>query len=245
MEWNDTALILHMGRFRENDLWVRLLSRQRGIFNVFAFGGSRSKKRFCGCLDVLNVVKCRIKSTGRGAYLCMQEGVLLRGPRLLRGDYSRYGMIMNCVRFMEAMGVPEEGAGEAFNLIDGALGLFEDSATLPHSFFPLFFRLALASRQGLAPALDLCAACGREHPEHGELRIADGQLFCPDCGDSGGIFLAAPALGLLRALRTEPPALWNTSSLSLVEQRAAARAIDGFVNYHLGIIWDDGRFKKM
>ena len=52
MEWSDTALVLGVGRFRESDLWLRMLTRRHGIVSAFAFGGSRSRKRFCGCLDL-------------------------------------------------------------------------------------------------------------------------------------------------------------------------------------------------
>ena len=54
MEWSDTALVLGVGRFRESDLWLRMLTRRHGIVSAFAFGGSRSRKRFCGCLDLFN-----------------------------------------------------------------------------------------------------------------------------------------------------------------------------------------------
>ena len=42
MEWTDTALVLHVGRFREADLWVRLLAPGQGLVTAFAFGGSNA-----------------------------------------------------------------------------------------------------------------------------------------------------------------------------------------------------------
>ena len=39
MEWSDTALVLGVGRFRESDLWLRMLTRRHGIVSAFAFGG--------------------------------------------------------------------------------------------------------------------------------------------------------------------------------------------------------------
>ncbi len=47
-EWIDYALVLRIGHFRENDLWLKLLCRKRGLLTLFAFGGSKSKRRFCG-----------------------------------------------------------------------------------------------------------------------------------------------------------------------------------------------------
>ncbi|MDR2726763.1 MAG: recombination protein O N-terminal domain-containing protein, partial [Deltaproteobacteria bacterium] len=110
MEWTDTALVLRVGRFRETDLWVRLLARRRGLISAFAFGASRSRRRFPGCLDLLNVIRVRAKDTRGGAYLNLEEGTLLEGPRRLRQDWRRLGMLMNCVRFLEALGVNPENA---------------------------------------------------------------------------------------------------------------------------------------
>ena len=63
MEWSDTALVLGVGRFRESDLWLRMLTRRHGIVSAFAFGGSRSRKRFCGCLDIFNEHHITTKKT--------------------------------------------------------------------------------------------------------------------------------------------------------------------------------------
>lgn len=83
MEWSDTALVLGVGRFRESDLWLRMLTRRHGIVSAFAFGGSRSRKRFCGCLDLFNELQISTKTTRNGMYLSLQEGNLIRGPRRL------------------------------------------------------------------------------------------------------------------------------------------------------------------
>ena len=74
MEWSDTALVLGVGRFRESDLWLRMLTRRHGIVSAFAFGGSRSRKRFCGCLDLFNELQISTKTTRNGMYLSLQEG---------------------------------------------------------------------------------------------------------------------------------------------------------------------------
>ena len=36
-EWTDTALVLHVGKFRETDLWIRLLALEQGLITAFAF----------------------------------------------------------------------------------------------------------------------------------------------------------------------------------------------------------------
>lgn len=161
MEWSDTALVLGVGRFRESDLWLRMLTRRHGIVSAFAFGGSRSRKRFCGCLDLFNELQISTKTTRNGMYLSLQEGNLIRGPRRLRTDWNRLGMFMNCVRFVEALGVPQDGAAGVFLLLKDTLELLEQSETV-QDILPILFRLRLASQQGYAPALTACVSCGKK-----------------------------------------------------------------------------------
>ena len=116
-EWSDTALVLRVGRFREADIWLRLFTRRHGIVSAFAFGGSRSRRRFCGCLDLFNELRIRMKSTRNGQYLTLEEGMLLNGPRRLRTDRNRLGMFMNCVQFMETLGVPSDNSNEVFSTL--------------------------------------------------------------------------------------------------------------------------------
>lgn len=252
MEWTDTALVLHVGRFRETDMWLRLLSRRRGIFNVFAFGGSRSRRRFCGCLDLLNTVSCRVKSTRNGGYLALQEGVLLHGPQRLRRDWARLGIAMNCVRFLDVLGVTRDAAPAAFALLEQTLACLEEEPS-PHPLFPLFFRLRLASEQGFAPALGACGRCGTvllQDASPGVFLVDEGQMLCADCAGRGGssryaVDIPAQGLDVLRKVQQESPADWNSLVLALPERRACARAIDGFAQYHLGIAWEEGRFRRV
>lgn len=247
MEWTDTALVLHVGRFRETDMWLRLLSQHRGIFNVFAFGGSRSRKRFCGCLDLLNTVACRVKATRNGSYLALQEGVLLKGPQKLRGDYSRLGMVMNCVRFTEALGIGREGGPSAFALLAEVMQVMESEQPIS-PLLPLLFRLRMASEQGFAPAFDRCGLCGDAITGAATFLVNEGEVQCPRCLDRPGAYaveIPAKGLELLRTVQTLPLDCWDTDALSLAEKRACARTVDGFVQYHLGIAWENGRFKKV
>ncbi|MBQ7618498.1 MAG: recombination protein O N-terminal domain-containing protein, partial [Desulfovibrio sp.] len=106
-EWTDTALVLRVGHFREIDLWLKLLLPSRGIITALAFGGAKSRRRFCGCLDVLNTLTCRFRESRLGRALTLEEATLKAGPQLLRYDYQRLGLASNCLRFVEALGLEE------------------------------------------------------------------------------------------------------------------------------------------
>ncbi len=180
MEWSDQAVVLRIGHFRESDLWLKLLCRKRGLLTLFAFGGSRSRRRFCGCLDVLNTLQCRVRVSGRGNFLNLEEAALLSGPQRLRGNWQRMGLAANCLRFVEALGVNEEGAEESFALLQDLCRVLEEQDRLP-ALLPLFFRLRLAGALGFAPNLAYCGACGAPLTDRALFAVDEGQMRCAAC----------------------------------------------------------------
>ena len=253
MEWTDTALVLRVGRFRETDLWIRLLTRQRGLVSAFAFGGSRSRRRFPGCLDVLNVIHVRAKDTRGGAYLNLEEGTLLEGPRRLRSDWRRLGLLMNCVRFLEALGVGPDSAEGAFALARALLTLGEEAEHIRDGL-PVLFRLRLASEQGYVPDFSACGECGTPMAEQigasgrGWFQMNNGLLRCAPCRmespGSADIALSADVLHALRIVQQTPPVEWNALELSPGDWRECLRFADSFVQFHLGLNWENGRFRR-
>lgn len=247
MEWTDTALVLHVGKFREADLWVRLLALDQGLVTAFAFGGSRSRRRFTGCLDAFNVIRARVTASRNGQFLNMQESTLLEGPDRLRRDWRRQGMAANCVRFMEALGVPPDAAPLSFSLLRELLGLLENEEN-PPALAPLFFRFRLAGEQGYAPDLRLCSRCGKDLDRFDSVYflVGDGQACCPDCRPWGGMSLALgqEALDVLRKVQEYSPSRWAELESSSDSRREAGRLIDAFVRYHLGLEWVNGRFRR-
>lgn len=302
-------------------MWVRLLTRRHGVVRAFAFGGSRSRRRFSGCLDVMNFLRVRAVTSGNGRFLNLEEGVLVEGPQRLRSDLTRLGMAMNCVRFLEAMDPPEgESSGsdalnfrepfrgvsfgkippEGESAVSGLLsygaslekvasaGASSESAlpttetsppetdsphpatgspqetpdpfALMHSLFtrleapepvsdalPVLFRLRLASDQGYAPPFAVCAACDKPLAGVGGVfSIAEGVLLCPECGGRSrqNLWVSAPALDVLAEVQATLPETWQPERLLPSQRRECLRLVDAFVQYHLGLTWDRGRFRR-
>ena len=248
MEFSEQVLVLQVGKFKEADLWVRFLSPTRGLLSAFAFGGSRSRKRFVGCLDTFNEVNIRVSPTGRGAYLALQEGVLVKGLCRLRTDWARFGLANNCTKFLQAFGVGPEGAEKAHFLVDQTLCLLEEADSLP-PLLPLFFRARLAFDQGYAMDAGQCALCGNTLHSHGAyLLLRDGQLVCPVCAPMQAgqrLFLGPEALETLETVHALEPLQWASILLSARAKNECARAIDGFIQYHVGLAWENGRFTRV
>ena len=248
MQWTDDALVLRIGKFREADLWVRILAREKGLVTAFAFGGSRSRRRFTGCLDVFNRIRVSAAYSRDGRFLNLQEATLLAGPERLRRDWRRQGMAANCVRFLEAMGVPPDNAGASYALMHGMLQLLEEEDDVP-AVMPVLFRFRLAAEQGYAPELGVCARCGRalSEVEEGHFLVGEGAACCPSCRRSGdmSLSLGQEALDVLGKVKEYSPQSWGRLHPSPEGARQAARLIDAFVRYHLGLEWANGRFKAM
>ena len=72
--------------------------------------------------------------------------------------------------------------------------------------------------------------------------------------------LRTASLDVLRQVQEKSPLHWNFAGdnpaeeetsgekkvcLSPADRRECARVIDGFVQYHLGLVWDRGKFRRI
>lgn len=85
------------------------------------------------------------------------------------------GLAANCLRFVEAMGVGEDAATEAFLLVEDLRAVLE-AEKAPPVLLPLYFRLRLAGALGFAPNLGQCGRCGRTISEDALFVVDEGQL---------------------------------------------------------------------
>jgi DNA repair protein RecO (recombination protein O) len=247
MEWTDTSLVLRVTRFREADLRVRLLTLRQGMVTAFAFGGGKSRRRFTGCLDSFNLILARVGASRNGIFLNLLEATLLEGPDRLRRDWRRQGAAVNCLRFVEALGVPPDGSAGTFALTRDVLELLENADAVS-GIVPVLFRFRLASEQGYAPVLSSCARCGSPLDIFDAAHVlpAEGLAFCPACRPASGqtFLLNRDALDVLRNVQERSPAQWADPSAPPEGGRQAARLVDAFVRYHLNLEWSRGRFQK-
>jgi len=248
----EKALVLKVGRFKEADCWVRLLTPTRGVFNGFAFGGSRSRRRFVGCLDPLSQVLFTIGSSRRGDYVVLEEGSLLNNFPGVRGDSAKTGLAVNCVKFIEAMEVDPGDGAPVYSLLLETLQMLEE-ADGNIEFVPWLFRAKLAFDMGYRPDFLTCGVCGRPVRNEAGYRfgVEKGQVACPTCLSGGKPLegLARPiSSGALRALdwiQHNRPADWAKVAMDREIRRQCSQLIELFVAYHLGLSWENGAYKKV
>lgn len=248
MEFTDTSIILRVGRFREIDLWVRLATPTHGVFTAFAFGGSKSRRRFMGCLDPLNRVDFHFKSGSRGEYLSLMEGNLVRGCPELRADPRRLGPAVNCLKFYESVFEGPEESPEAFSLLADSLELMEERQDVG-PMFPILFRAKVVFLQGYGPGFGACPRCGKDlrTTVAPTLLVEQGVAVCAEHAHGGGrrVVLDREAVDLLETVRMRAPRRWVDAVPPRSTRRRLFEAVDALVRYHLGLAWEDGRFRRI
>ena len=254
-EFTERVLILKTGRFRETDIWVRFFSPSRGVQTAFAFGGCKSRKRFCGCLDPLNQVVFKVKCNRTGEYLCLEEGTLVASFPRLRHDFRRLGAAVNCLKFLEAVQLGAEGAQAAYDLLMDTLAVLDEAEETP-PMLPLLFRARIAFDQGYVPDFTACAMCGTQADAVGisYFLVEQGRVVCDCClpgavcADEGHAMRLSLSKGALKALefvRGRTPREWLRLRLSPHVVRECSRTVDSFVQYHMGLAWDRGGFRRI
>ena len=250
MEFTDKALILKIGKFKEADLWVRFLSPGRGVFTAFAFGGSRSIKRFCGCLDFLNTVLVRVVGSRQKNYLALNEATLISGPSRLRHDLNRLGMAVNCLKFTEAFDVTPESATPTHALVTELLTLLEQDEHLP-PLLPMLFRFRFASLQGFAPQINACRICKSPASDLSCLffQTVEGGIICPACLQKNRpgplVRLAPQSLAALNCVQHDEPKTWKYIDFNKEMREQCAHAVDDFIHYHVGLAWQGSYFRRV
>lgn len=249
-EFTEKALVLRVGRFREADAWVRLLTPSRGVLTAFAFGGMKSRRRFPGCLDPLNLVLFHFNSDRRGRYLNLDEGTLLEGHPGVRGNRRNLGVAVNCLKFTEAVQVAPEGAEQTYDLLLRVLHLLEIPLASPEDI-PLLFRARVGFSQGYQPHFLGCGGCGRSLEDFDNPRffVEKGQVLCPSCvGPESlrrGLVVSHGALRALDWIMTHPPEEWPRLTVPPAVRGEFSEAVERFMAYHLGLEWDGGSFRNV
>lgn len=269
-EWTGEGVILKVGRFREIDCWVRFFSPSQGLVTAMAFGGSRSRRRFCGCLDALNSVLFKVRFFPAKGRHVLEEGTLLRGFPRLRRDAARTGLAANCLQFIQALRITPEEAPAVHGLLVETLDVLDQAEHIAPVFAQLF-RAKLCFTQGYAPELTCCSGCGlpmaepqgagrpvgQERlrsaglPERGEASLSGGILAM----DSGGVYCAhcpsedihqlrigPETRSILESLACSGPWQWANLPMSSQTRGELFQIVDGYVRRHLGLSWRNGRF---
>ena len=222
----DRALVLRRYPYGETSLVVRVLTPGQGRVNLLAKGAYRPTSGYCGVLDYFDTLELTWRRRPGQDLGVLAAGELRERRRGLTADLERYraGLaVLELAGLAAREGQPEVAL---FGLVEATLGHLAGGEVQPLLALT-WFDLAFLAQEGLEPALEHCAVCGRREGERGERAsfsaLAGGRL-CPTCADearASGRRVEGLPLNVLRLARS----LRNTPGELLPRTHAGPRAL--------------------
>lgn len=223
---NDQGIVLRGYPFGEADRVVVLLSPNHGKLRTVAKGVRKTTSRFGGRLEPFTHVDL-VLYEGNNLDTITQVSIIEGFPRL-RADLSRVVGAGIMVEAADAVAQEDESSLRLFLLLQRGLRALE--AGVVGSDLITSFLLKLAGVVGVAPALEHCAACGREQGLV-SFSFASGGALCDRCQGERGMRLRPGLTAYMAALERADFASLPETEMSLSgDAMGVARR---FVEYHL------------
>lgn len=234
------VLVLRRTPYGESSLVVHGLTRSHGRVHLLAKGAYRPTSRFFCVLDLFDTLELEWSTSPRSELSLLRQGSVARRRRGLTADLGGYRAGLTVLELSELAsrpGQPEEGL---FELAETALERLDAGASAHGTLVE--FELGFLQNLGLAPALQVCAVCGRPAPPvHGDraaFSAGAGGRLCRPCAEEarasgrrvGTIpvdVLAAAAL----AARGRAPDGGGAAGEALLER--VRDFVERFLGYHL------------
>lgn len=245
-EFFEHAIVLKCKIYRDNDLIVKFLTPSYGVITAFAFGGLISRRRFSGCFEELSHVVFKWRSPLHSDYFYLEEGILIDRFSDIHKDKVRYGIAINCQKFIEAVVIGNSYTEGVYKIFLELLKTLNKGNFIFSKNIPIFFRAKIASELGYRPQLESCNRCRRLLNSEQKIFFSSikGQCLCNKCIDRKNGYLALNN----RAYQFLKEA-FSSGSIDLINKKNMTRnenivvlGIQKFVETHLNIIWQKGKF---
>lgn len=224
------AIVLRSRNLGEADRIFTLFGERSGKFDAIAKGVRRTKSHFSGRLEFASEVALGMHRGRNLDVITSAEIFRARWPSIV--DPAVFATAHVLAELIDAFCEPDLALPEVYALLRGALRALEDAPD-PAALVPRF-QLRLLGALGFAPETATCIRCAAAlagRPGWADLEA--GGLACESCRPhrSDALGLEPDDVVNLQLLGAERggavrPAVFATAS--------SARAVDAFVNYHLG-----------
>lgn len=223
---HDQGIVLRGYPFGEADRVVVVLSPNNGKLRTVAKGVRKTTSRFGGRLEPFTHVDL-VLYEGRNLDTITQVSIIEGFPHL-RQNLDLVVAAGTMVEAADAVAQEEESSLRLFMLLQRGLRAL-DAGVMGTDLITSFL-LKLADVVGVAPALEACAACGRD--EHlDRFSFSNGGVLCDYCRDDGGVRLRVGLTAYMAALGRADFTNLPAEDRSLAgEAMGVARR---FVEYHL------------
>jgi len=233
-EYQTSALVLRTFDQGESDRLVHLYSLELGRVSAIAKGARRSRRRFPGTLEILNVVQVRIVESRRSSLLRLDGARLERSFDGLVRPLGRYAIGCILLELLDRYTGDREPHTALFRFAVGALDVVRGEQ--PDRLLALLLWLKTLAWLGYAPQLAQCGVCSRElAPRGGEVGFdpRHGGAVCRSCAQIEASVSPRVLLALSAGIRRP---LAERTALGLADrdvQRAEA-LVAHFFRFHLG-----------
>ncbi len=227
------GVVLRSYPFGEADRVVVLLSPRRGKLRTVARGVRRVKSRLRGRLEPFCQVEL-VLYRGRELDLITSVNVMASHPEL-RSDLDRLLSASLMVNAVDAVAQSEQRSRSLYGLLTRSLRVLCTTPDIPG--LTTAFLLRLAEVAGVAPALEWCASCGRDHGL-ARFNFEGGGVICRRCQTQGSVRLVGGVTEHLTELARADLAELPFATTELSQQ--AMNVVCRFLEIHL-----DRRFRPV
>jgi DNA repair protein RecO (recombination protein O) len=210
------GVVLRTTALRESDLLVVLYTDTHGRVSAVARGARKSQRRFAGALSLLVLGRYQLGRRPRGELWSLESADVVREWTQLSADVVAVAHASYVAELVGALLPAEAPEPHALDIIVALWDALAAGGPSPGALRAV--ELALLDLSGHRPAIDRCAACGRELGDGAVFDPARGGALCRSCAarsrDAGVRPFDAQARGYLQAI-------------AALDTPLEARAVDG------------------
>jgi DNA repair protein RecO (recombination protein O) len=232
------AILLRRVDFGEDDLILTVFSPTCGKISLMAKSARKSRKRFCGALDLFSVSRM-VCTNGKGRLAILQEATVEHPFSQIRAHFKKTAYASYFAEIINNWMEPDVAQPGVFELLYQVLDRL-DRSDLPDDLLSIAFQMTLMIISGFSPNFTTCCHCHTDMEHlHGcriGISFAKGGLLCSACNSTGSpVFYLSR--GTIKQLQWMGCGNWN----KVARVRFSAQSIqeslgflEAFVPYHLG-----------
>ena len=203
------AIIMRVKEYREADLSVTFLTRDKGLLRGTAKGGRKSTRRFVNCLETFSLVLMdyHVKTEGKTYFL---DSCRLVDPFPgIRENFESLSLASYVLELLEVLFPMNVSEPRAFDLAKATLGFISRGGDLRKA--RILFEGHIMALGGYAIELNKCAICGRRYTGKGDgvILVEKGKLSCLKCSRPTETHPLLPPIAI-SGLRAIQGGAWET-----------------------------------
>ena len=232
------AILLRRVDFGDDDLILTVFSPDRGKISLIAKSARKSRKRFCGTLDLFSASEM-VCATGKGRLPVLQEATVKHPFCQIRSHFKKTAYASYFAEIINNWMEPDVAQPRAFELLFQVLDRL-DRSDLPDETLSIVFQMTLMIISGFSPDFTACCRCRTGMDGLNGRRIgidfAKGAVVCPSCSGAASP-MAYLSRGAIKQLQWMGCGNWNKiarARFSVQSIQESLAFLESFLPYHLG-----------